>query len=176
MVAGKLRRDYNGLRIMGDLLYAGTSTGDIVKIKLNCITQGDSIAVDGSPCMLGSFGRHNPKKKPGKDCELYTGGVKDILIIADGVLLIGSGDGSIELVRERDVHFKDYPSPSWPKLSLLKKQKVNGPVTSLQLLDSDTVLIGTDSCEIYTLNLAKFDLKLSITCNISTVYDIAFPQ
>lgn len=50
-----------------------------------------------------------------------------------------------------------------------------GAVTSLNMLGND-VLIGTDECEIYLLNLQTFELKLKITCNTSVVYDIAFPK
>lgn len=53
---------------------------------------------------------------------------------------------------------------------------MNGAVSSLKLLSAETVLIGTEACEIYSLKIATFDLKLLITCNTSTVYDIAFPQ
>lgn len=38
------------------------------------------------------------------------------------------------------------------------------------------VLIGTEACEIYNLKISTFDIKLLVTCNTSTVYDIAFPQ
>lgn len=48
-------------------------------------------------------------------------------------------------------------------------------MTSLNLLGKD-VLIGTDECEIYTLSLETFELKLKVTCNTSVVYDIAFPR
>lgn len=50
-----------------------------------------------------------------------------------------------------------------------------GAVTSLKMIGND-VMIGTDECEIYSLNLETFELKLKITCNKSTVYDIAFPK
>lgn len=58
----------------------------------------------------------------------------------------------------------------------LKRTRVAGPVSSLQLLRSDMVLVGTQSCEIYSLCLTDFDLKLLKTCHTSTVHDIAFPQ
>lgn len=58
----------------------------------------------------------------------------------------------------------------------LKRAKVNGSVSSIQLLDPDTIIVGTEQCEIYTINLTTFQLKLLLTCNTSTVYDIAFPK
>lgn len=58
----------------------------------------------------------------------------------------------------------------------LKRTKVNGAVSSIQLLNKDTILIGTECCEIYSLNIATFQIKLLLTCNVSTVYAIAFPK
>ncbi len=48
-------------------------------------------------------------------------------------------------------------------------------MTSLQLLQSNVVVIGTDACEMYLLNVDTFEIKLFITCNTETVYDVAFP-
>lgn len=53
---------------------------------------------------------------------------------------------------------------------------MNGSVTSLEIYDKSTVFIGTDTCEIYTLDYQNFVLRLEITCNTSIVYDIAFPK
>lgn len=58
----------------------------------------------------------------------------------------------------------------------LKRKKVNGCVTSLQFHGNQTIYIATDLCEIYTLELETFVLKLQITCNSNMVNDIAFPR
>lgn len=58
----------------------------------------------------------------------------------------------------------------------LKRKKVNGCVTSLQFHSNQTIYIATDLCEIYTLELQTFILKLQITCNSSIVNDIVFPR
>lgn len=72
--------------------------------------------------------------------------------------------------------------PKWNELLLvieiefqLKRKRVSGCVTSLQLHSSQTIYIGTDACEIYTLEYQTFTLKLQITCNTCIVNDIAFP-
>lgn len=94
------------------ILYAGTMSGDIVKIKLNCCEEFDK-----SPVLVGCYGRHNPKKAFGKDCENYLNGIRDLILVSDEKqFLIGAGDGVVELVEERDVKIKEYPSPIWPKL------------------------------------------------------------
>lgn len=53
---------------------------------------------------------------------------------------------------------------------------MNGSVTSLQSHNNQVIYIGTDACEIYTLDYPTFQLKLQITCNSTCVYDIAFPK
>lgn len=107
-------------------MYAGTTSGDIVKIQLNCSADDGvgSIAADSDkvPILLGCYGRHNPRKTVGKDCEKYMNGVRDLEIIyGDRLrLIIGAGDGTVELVEERDTKFKDYPSPTWPQLKAVR--------------------------------------------------------
>lgn len=199
---GKLRRQYTNIRVSPDdvIMYAGTMSGDIVKIQLNCPNEDAHGKTNATPpVLLGCFGRHNPKKPAGKDCEKYGNGVRDLLILSkQKQLVIGAGDGTIELVEERNVKFtREHPSsPTWPQLksvstklscyrflmphsiidpSQLKRCRVNGAVSTLQL-KLDSILIGTDACEIYVLHLTDFNLKLVITCNTSAVYDIAFPQ
>lgn len=201
---GKLRREYTNMRVSpsDDVMYAGTMSGDIVKVQLNRHKDTKAVTDDAPPVLLGCFGRHNPKKAPGKDCEKYANGVRDLLILnATKQLLIGAGDGTIELVEERNVKFsKEHPaSPTWPQLKSvrvcrnfsrtkyrlnifcisfhwqLKRRRVNGSVTSLRE-KLNFIFIGTDACEIYVLDLILFDLKLVITCNTSAVYDVAFPK
>lgn len=106
------------VNISDDIMYAGTMSGDIVKIKLNCQNSPDLKASDKPPILLGCYARHNSKKPAGKDCEKYLNGVRDLLILDDRHLIIGAGDGTIELVEERNVKFnKNYPmSPTWPQL------------------------------------------------------------
>lgn len=178
VIVGKIRREITGMCVnsIDEIMYAGTMSGDIFKIRLNCHHDPAVIQREKSPVLLGCFARHNAKRPIGKDCEKYKNGVRDILILATGQLVIGAGDGTVELVEERNAKYKDYPSPTWPQLKTLKRTQVNGAISSLRSLGADTVLIGTEACEIYSLNLAKFDIKLLLTCNTSTVYDIAFPR
>lgn len=115
---GKLRRYFTTMKVSSNdsIMYVGTTSGDIVKIQLNC---SDELSNDCNltPVLIGCHGRHNPNKKYGKDCEKYLNGVRDLLFLNDEKqLLIGTGDGTIELVKERNVKFKEYPSPTWPQL------------------------------------------------------------
>lgn len=178
VTVGKLRREYTGIQINrnDEIMYVGTMSGDVAKIRLNCHPNPETILRDKCPVLLGCFARHNPKKPPGKDCEKYINGVRTILLLPNGKLVIGAGDGTVELVRERGKVYKDYPCPSWPEFQTLKRVKVNGAVSSLQLMGCDFVLIGTESCEIYSMQLPGLQLKLLKTCHTSTVFDIAFPK
>lgn len=119
VAVGKLRREYTCMKINArdDIMYVGSKSGDVVKIHLNCPSDPNLLDRDKTPILLGCFGRHNPKKKYGKDCEKFENGVRDLIILSCGQLIIGAGDGSVEIVEERNVKFKDfknYPNPTWP--------------------------------------------------------------
>lgn len=101
-------------------MFAGTMSGDVVRMRLNC-----SQNVFNKPTLVGAYGRHNPKKSPGKDCEKYKNGVRDLIFLNnERQLLIGAGDGTIELVEERNIIIKDYPLPTWPMFKAVSH--VNG--------------------------------------------------
>lgn len=162
-----------------EVMYVGTKSGDVVKVYLNCNDDSSPAANDKIPTLLGCFARHNPLKSFGKDCEKFENGVRDLLILPSGQLIIGAGDGSVEIVEERNCKFRDYPSPTWPNFKVLKRTKIYGVISSLQLLHNDLLLIGTENCEIYSIPLLTFDqnqIKLLKTCHTSTVNDIAFPH
>ncbi|XP_053672450.1 cilia- and flagella-associated protein 52 [Anopheles nili] len=179
VAVGKLRREFTGMRISpnDDTLYVGTMSGDIVKINLNCNPNPNNPSQDKMPVLLGCFGKHNAKRPTGRDCEKYHYGVRDLLLLPDGKLIIGAGDGTIDMVQERSGNFKNYPGPTWPVLKSLQSTKIDGVVTSLQIFDRKTLLIGTNGCEIYSLELNSFtsSLRLLKTCHTNAVYDIAFP-
>jgi cilia- and flagella-associated protein 52 len=182
VTVGKLRRDFTCLKVddRDEVMYVGTKSGDVVKIFLNCSDDGMSSQVDKNPTLLGCYGRHNPNKPYGKDCEKFENGVRDLLLLPSGHLIIGAGDGTVEVVEERgNCKFKNYPSPTWPNFKVLRRTKVSGVVSSLQLLRNEIVLIGTEDCEIYSIPLKSFaqkDMKLLKTCHTSAVNDIAFPS
>lgn len=178
VIVGKLRREFTGMSVnsIDEIMYAGTMSGDVAKIRLNCHHDPAVLQREKAPVLLGVFGRHNPKRPPGKDCDKWLNGVRAIQILPNDRMVVGAGDGTVEMVMERDVKFKDYPSPTWPQLKSLKRTKVIGAVSSIQILDPNTILVGTESCEIYSIKLATFDLKLLLTCNTCSVYDIAFPR
>lgn len=180
MAVGKLRRDFTCMKVneQDEVMYVGTKSGDVVKIFLNCSDDSSSASSDKNPTLLGCYARHNPLKAFGKDCEKFEHGVRDLLILPSGQLVIGAGDGSVEIVEEMNNKFKDYPSPTWPNFKVVKRIKIVGVISSLQLFQNELLLIGTENCEIYSIALRTFEqsqLKLLKTCHTSTVNDIAFP-
>lgn len=126
VVVGKVGRDFTSIKIdeNDEILYAGTMSGDIVKVRLNCDPDPNVVDRNKDPILLGCFGRHNAKRPPGKDCEKYKNGVRDLLILRPGVLLIGAGDGVIELVEERKVSMKNFNGPTWPMLTTVGLHKL----------------------------------------------------
>lgn len=122
VIVGKLRRQFTSMSVnsIDEIMYAGTMSGDVAKIRLNCHYNPSVLTREKSPILLGVFGRHNAKRPPGKDCEKYANGVRALLIVSNERLIIGAGDGTVEMVVERDVKFtNEYPSPTWPQLKMV---------------------------------------------------------
>lgn len=181
VAVGKLRREFTCMKINSsdEIMYVGSKSGDVVKIILNCSDDTDTTTTnDKIPTLLGCYARHNPAKAYGKDCEHFEFGVRDLLILNNGQLIIGAGDGSVEIVEERNCKFKNYPSPTSPNFKVIKRAKISGVISTLQLVNEVLLLIGTENCEIYSIPLLAFDntqIKLIKTCHTSSINDIAFP-
>ncbi|XP_075161286.1 cilia- and flagella-associated protein 52 isoform X2 [Haematobia irritans] len=179
---GKHQRRYSSITIdrRDEYVYLGTYSGDVVKIVLNCCDPVNVTKSGQFSSMVGAYGTHNPRKPYGKDCNRYVNGLRVVYIVDDGLLLMGAGDGTIELVEERkdikEVAFKNYPSPTWPMLKTLKKTKVNGPITSLVQITPIEYYISTEANEIYLLNIKLFTLKLLKTSHKDAVNNIIFPK
>lgn len=87
-----------------EILYCGTSTGDILKIRLNYHHDKEILDPIQRPIMIGCYARldeKNIKAKPHERVKLYSMGVRSILILEKNVLLIGAGNGTINLVKEQ---------------------------------------------------------------------------
>lgn len=119
---GKQQRIYVSVCVdrNDEYAYIGTQTGDVVKISLNCGQKVNVLKSGNFSSMIGAYGTHNIRKPFGKDCDRYVNGLRVVHIVGDGLLLMGAGDGVVELVEERrdikDNVFKNYPSPTWPML------------------------------------------------------------
>lgn len=111
---GKLRRTINCLAIddKDNEAYCGTSTGDIIRIKLNFTNDVTTLQ---PPVMIGCYSKISKDQKKQKcgDGDLYSGGITRILIMGNKKIIVATGDGTIELVDVLD-------SPPVPSTSPVK--------------------------------------------------------
>lgn len=98
-------------------MYVGTISGDLVKVKLNCHATMDMMEDGKTPVLNGCFGLFDKRKPPGKDCQSFKNGIRQILLLPNGRLLIGTGEGLVQMVEERKVDYKSYSGPTFPKLT-----------------------------------------------------------
>ncbi|XP_050310647.1 cilia- and flagella-associated protein 52 [Anthonomus grandis grandis] len=164
-----------------EVLYCGTTTGDVMKVRLNFHHDMEILEPVRTPSVVGCFARITKKKLRRGSVDLYQQGVRAIRRLFSGELIIGAGDGVLELVIEAEKpvipgDIMDVKMPSVPALKILKSTNVNSPVTSIQLMGEDTILVGTAASEIYQVGLSDFSAKLIVTCHTAAIYDITFPH
>ncbi|XP_018350730.1 PREDICTED: cilia- and flagella-associated protein 52 isoform X2 [Trachymyrmex septentrionalis] len=184
---GKLKRLINCVVVdeKDEIIYCGTSSGDIIKARLNL---SDEFLQRGEPAylpvMIGCYSKitRDPRKMKMGEGDLYAGGVRSLLILKDGKLVVGTGDGTIELIqiiniKESRTHKQPSKFPNTPQILTHQKENVCSAVTSMVLHLNEFVLIGTSWCEIYQIKLSNFaDMRLLVTCHTSCIYSIAFPR
>ncbi|XP_026277073.1 cilia- and flagella-associated protein 52 isoform X1 [Frankliniella occidentalis] len=163
-----------------EFAYCGTLTGDILKVALYFPEDTNKTEPVRTPNMTVCLGKIPKSKKRNAEAERYSLGVRDIIIL-DGLngvrnLVVGAGNGVVELVKENENNFKGLKSPSYPLLSVLKSTSVDSAVTSLQRFRDQEIMVGNDLCEIYLINICTFNVRLIVTCHTSCIYDIAFPK
>lgn len=131
--------------------------------------------------MIGCYSkitRDLRKMKMGKG-DLYAGGVRSLLLLKDGKLVVGTGDGTIELVQiinlKEDRMRKPSKFPNTPQILTHQAENVCSAVTAMVLQRNEFVLVGTSWCEIYQIQLSNFHLRLLVTCHTNCIYSIAFP-
>ncbi|XP_022177285.1 cilia- and flagella-associated protein 52-like [Myzus persicae] len=174
---------------LDEYAYCGTSTGDVLKIKLNFPADLAVQKPSSSPTLVGCFAKYPAKKRTsGVTVELYSKGVTSLRLYGDdGTMIVGSGNGVIELVRQKaqlkqqqNQKYKKFETrlatPTTPLLVAVLSADVESTVTSIQLMGNHTVLAGTVNCELFTLSVATFAVTRMFTCHTSAVYDLAFPR
>ncbi|KAJ8945339.1 hypothetical protein NQ318_009734 [Aromia moschata] len=212
--------------------YCGTSTGDVLKIRLNYHHDDGGVGSCQAAYSCRFYGALNEKKLPRGTVDLYEAArkldgtskrwaksgigskplkvcrwsvngyfdnlflnsdlsirlgryivlfhrIRSIRLLFSGLLIIGGGDGTVELVEEtagRAPEIEHVKMPSIPALRVHKSTNVNTTVTSIQLMGEDIILVATISSEIYSIRMDNFVAELIVTCHTSTIYDIAFPH
>ncbi|XP_066601351.1 cilia- and flagella-associated protein 52 [Prorops nasuta] len=175
---GKLKRTINCIAVdaKDELIYCGTSTGDIIVARLNF--QDDE--EEKPSVMVGCYSKvsRDRKKKNVGEGDLFPGGIQNLLILQDKTLIIGTGNGNVEKVEIANVPVpksKIGLMPNKPQLITHMSQNVCSSVTSM-ILYKTFILIGTASCEIYQIQISNFDLRLLITCHVEAIHAIEFPH
>ncbi|XP_076292526.1 cilia- and flagella-associated protein 52 [Lasioglossum baleicum] len=187
---GKIRRDINCIAVddKDEYIYCGTTSGDIVKTRLNRIETNGKEPSSVYPVMIGCYskmprnGARNNKTPTG---EVYAGGVKSLLFLRNEKMIVGAGDGSVELIEIAKDNAKLLKNGSvrgklschvLPYIVTLRTGHVCGTVTSMVRYKNDLILVGTAQCEIYEIQLSNFQTRLLVTCHTSPIYDLAFPR
>nr|CAD7432825.1 unnamed protein product [Timema monikensis] len=181
---GMIRRNIRCMVIdeRDDFLFCGSTTGDIMKVKLNYSHDVRAHEPVKKPVLLGCYGKYGGKKKllSGEPSERFRNGVTALLLLPKDLedrMVVGAGDGTVEMVREKEVCLpKGSPIriPSLPQLRVLKSTNVNSGVTSL-ILNGELLFAGTQLCEIHTVHVQTFDVVRHTTCHTNAIFGIAFP-
>ncbi|XP_026319264.1 cilia- and flagella-associated protein 52 [Hyposmocoma kahamanoa] len=187
---GKLRRCVRCIAVNKDDAYgiAGTTTGDMIKFSINYPSDPGESVSHCKPALIGCLAKCGPWKKGKRpESQCYSQGIESILIMDDGCLIVGAGDGTIDILDE--INWKGgFPkgkivSPNQPYFKALKTCKLLGCITSLELLESPhlqgdkrLLLAGTRTSEIYAINVVTFTPLLVVTCHRCAINDIAFPR
>ncbi|XP_031845942.1 cilia- and flagella-associated protein 52 isoform X2 [Nomia melanderi] len=181
---GKIRRDVNCVVLddKDEYIYCGTTSGDIVKARLNMSqTKDESVAY---PIMIGCYSkipRAAKAKKTRTTGAVYAGGVKNLLLLGHGEMIVGAGDGTVESIEiaESDAASGRNGSEKLLVLPCIVTHRtghVGGTVTSMVSCKNHFILVGTSQCEIYEIQLASFRTRLIVTCHTSSIYGLAFPR
>ncbi|XP_039306086.1 cilia- and flagella-associated protein 52 [Solenopsis invicta] len=182
---GKLKRLINCVAVdeMDEIIYCGTSSGDIIKARLNLrddLQCGEPMRL---PVMIGCYSKitRDPRKMKVGEGDLYAGGVRCLLLLKDEKLVVGTGDGTIELIqiiicKKENRSHKPSKFPNTPQILTHQKETVCSAVTSMVLHLNEFLLVGTSWCEIYQIQLSNFHMRLLVTCHTNCIYSIAFPR
>ena len=140
--------------------YCGTSTGDVIKIKidrdeLRSFNDPDTVTPTMAGCTKDRFSK----------------GVRALVCVVNPTtgnvnVLVGAGDGRLA-----------YINPQLNTVGGLKSQLMGGITSISQLPGSgDKFILGTDQCNRYeiTRDLAEADMKAS--CHFGAVNDVSFPE
>ncbi|GBP68261.1 Cilia- and flagella-associated protein 52 [Eumeta japonica] len=163
-------------------------SGDIIKFSVNFPEDPSESIANCKPSILGCYAKCGPwrrNRRPESIC--YGKGVEAIIIMNDGCVTVGSGDGTIDILDQ--INWKgEFPKgkvldPNQPHFKALKSTKVEGSITSLELMEGPKkhgsqrlLLAATRTSEIYAINLTSFVLTLVFTCHQNVINDIAFPK
>ena len=179
---GKLKRELTVVVLdQGtDSAYFGTTSGDIVKIALNSRCGGGG----GLPAVVAASVRKTGPGKP-QNSGRFSGGVTCILLLPQGQVLVGCGDGEVVSVGEgplrkkvpgREAFPTQVEDPTQSNLVQVRSLRLEGAITSLLLCPGGSeALVSTSECCVYRLTLLTFDYSLLLRCPARPILSCAFP-
>mmetsp|Transcript_3663 Transcript_3663/g.11489 ORF Transcript_3663/g.11489 Transcript_3663/m.11489 type:complete len:610 (-) Transcript_3663:168-1997(-) len=136
-------RDVTAIQVDHDdvAAYAATTTGDVMQFDL----------------------QSQLLKNVGPDRAKFQKGACALSVLKNGELLVGSGSGTVALVKP----------DSW---KVVRKLQVEGAVTSIGLRgDGHELYVGTDKCSVHRVTYADFAAELRSACSHGQVNDVMFP-
>eukprot|EP00163_Fabomonas_tropica_P027387 TRINITY_DN525_c0_g1_i2.p1 TRINITY_DN525_c0_g1~~TRINITY_DN525_c0_g1_i2.p1 ORF type:complete len:628 (+),score=192.17 TRINITY_DN525_c0_g1_i2:410-2293(+) len=144
---GKNTRTILSMAIDADdeTVYCGTLSGDVMRISI----------------------RNNKFLGSGPKARLACG-ISSLALTHSGDILVGSGDGTIALLRKAN-------------LRNVRQTKVDGGITTLALNslpngESDFFFVGTKLDNIYGVGLDDFEAELKNSCHEKKINQIVFPR
>jgi len=158
---GSLRRVFISADISNDdeFGYFGTSTGDLVKVKI----ERDEIRSYNEPDAVVPVLVSVTKDRLAKGIKA----VKCILNTSTGNtnVLVGAGDGSMSFV-----------NPAMKFVKGLGAQLMGG-ITSISIHPTNgKLIVGTDQCNRYDVSADLAEAELKTSCHFGSVNDVAFPD
>eukprot|EP00038_Savillea_parva_P023512 m.41267 g.41267 ORF g.41267 m.41267 type:complete len:608 (-) comp6109_c0_seq1:190-2013(-) len=123
-------------------VYAATTTGDIMQFDLH-------------QRLLQQVGPERSK---------FQKGVTSLTLLKNGELLVGSGSGTVALVKPAN----------W---KTARKVSVDGTVTSIAPRgDGHEFFVGTGKCSVHRISHADFQHEVRSSCPFARVNDVCFPR
>ncbi|CAG0887822.1 unnamed protein product [Darwinula stevensoni] len=168
---GSLQRDIASIAVHhvhgvgGDeFIYCGTQSGDILKFLLRQESPSEPRTCHFLLALIGvRVGK--------KEIQFFAQGVKSMAMMGEDRLLVGTGDGSLFVCREK------LQQPQ-RKMHLIQVESftVKGAITSLHANEEKReVFLGTTSANIYKLSLDRGETTTLVTGHTAPVTCVSFP-
>jgi WD40 repeat protein len=158
---GSVRRIITSMDITSDdaLAYCGTSTGDVLKIKID---RNEIQGFNDPDTVVPSLA--------GISKEKFSRGVKVLMCISNrdtgnSNVLIGGGDGSMTFI-----------NPALNVVAGYHTQLMGGVTSISRLPGSNKLMVGTDQCNRYEVSLDLAQAEMKTSCHYGSINDIAFPE
>ena len=158
---GSVRRVITSMDITSDdaLAYCGTSTGDILKVK---IERNEIQGFNDPDTIVPSLAGISKTK--------FSRGVKVLLCVqnadtGNSNVLIGGGDGTMT-----------YMNPALNVVAGYHTELMGGITSISRLEGSNKLMVGTDQCNRYEVSLDLAEAELKTSCHYGSINDVAFPE